>query len=259
MNAPSTPDDPSTASPPRLGATLALYAGVAAATLAIEHGGRWLGLSGYTHATLAVLFLIVAVQGAQRGPGGLAAHGLWLGGLLEPPQEPTPGFWGGMIDLWRSLRDAAPSALRETAVALLVAAVTFPPFIVGFYLYNSPIHPFAFRLPDRPLDYMASQLLVVALPEEALFRGLFQTRLSLVFNRPLRIFGLHLSVRSILLQAALFGILHFAVDLNPERLAVFFPALLFGLMRDIRHGIGAAIVYHALCNLLSDVLARGWL
>jgi membrane protease YdiL (CAAX protease family) len=57
----------------------------------------------------------------------------------------------------------------------------------------------------------------------------------------------------------LFGLLHFAVDPNPARLAVAGPALLFGLLRELRGGIGAAIVFHAACNVLSDVLVRSWL
>jgi len=38
-----------------------------------------------------------------------------------------------------------------------------------------------------------------------------------------------------------------------------FRGLLFGWLRAARGGIGAAIVFHALCNLLGAVLARGWL
>jgi hypothetical protein len=33
----------------------------------------------------------------------------------------------------------------------------------------------------------------------------------------------------------------------------------FGWLRALRGGIGAAAGFHALCNLLSDVLARSWL
>ena len=50
-----------------------------------------------------------------------------------------------------------------------------------------------------------------------------------------------------------------AVDLQPARLAVFFPALLFGWLRALRGGIGAPAALHVLCNLLSDLLARSWL
>jgi membrane protease YdiL (CAAX protease family) len=61
-----------------------------------------------------------------------------------------------------------------------------------------------------------------------------------------------------LAQAALFAIVHFVVDFNPAKLAVFFPALLFGWMRAWRGGIGAAILFHAMCNVYADLLKHGW-
>jgi membrane protease YdiL (CAAX protease family) len=60
-------------------------------------------------------------------------------------------------------------------------------------------------------------------------------------------------------QAALFALLHFLVGFSPARLAVFFPALVFGWLREKRSGIGAAIWFHALSNLLSELLIRGYL
>jgi membrane protease YdiL (CAAX protease family) len=41
---------------------------------------------------------------------------------------------------------------------------------------------------------------------------------------------------------------------NPQRLAVFFPALLFGWMRARTGSIAPGAVYHALCNVLADLL-----
>jgi membrane protease YdiL (CAAX protease family) len=52
----------------------------------------------------------------------------------------------------------------------------------------------------------------------------------------------------------LFAVSHLAVIPNPLRLAVFFPALLFGWMRARTGSIAAAAVFHALCNLTSDVM-----
>ena len=49
------------------------------------------------------------------------------------------------------------------------------------------------------------------------------------------------------------------VVLAPERLSLFFPVLLFGILREKRGGIGAAVWFHALSNLLSEVLTRGYL
>ena len=49
------------------------------------------------------------------------------------------------------------------------------------------------------------------------------------------------------------------LDLAPERLAVAFPALLFGWLRAWRGGIGAALLVHAASNVYADILVRGWL
>ena len=59
---------------------------------------------------------------------------------------------------------------------------------------------------------------------------------------------------ALVVSSALFAVSHVAVIPNPQRLAVFFPALLFGWMRARTGSIAAGAVFHALCNLLSDVL-----
>lgn len=236
-----------------------MYAAVALGTLVIEHGGRFLHLSAYTHVSLAALFLVVAIRGARQHPGGLTHHGLRLGGLLEPSSQARPGLSGAVVDLLLGLKQASPDALRATRHALTVATLTFPPFVAAYYVYQAPTHPFVLHPIPGLLDYLLSQLLVVALPEEALFRGYFQTQLSDRFPETRRILGVPLSLKALLLQAALFALLHFLVTPHPARLAVFFPALVFGWIRAAQGGIGSALVYHALCNLLGDVLARGFL
>ena len=47
---------------------------------------------------------------------------------------------------------------------------------------------------------------------------------------------------------------HLLVIPNPQRLAVFFPALVFGWMRARTGSIAAGATFHALCNVVSDVL-----
>ncbi len=130
--------------------------------------------------------------------------------------------------------------------------------MVGFFLYHGPSHPFRWNPPDDFGSFALTQLLVVALPEEALFRGYVQTRLSERWPSG-RFLGAPIDVRALVLQAALFAALHFASIPSPARLAVFFPALLFGWMRARRGGIGAAMLFHALSNVLAEVLERGWL
>jgi len=100
---------------------------------------------------------------------------------------------------------------------------------------------------------------VVALPEEAFFRGYLQTALSDLQKTRRRILGVELAPLAWLLQAILFAAIHFIVEPQPARLAVFFPALLFGWTRAWRGGIGAALALHAMSNLYSEILARSWL
>jgi hypothetical protein len=209
----------------------------------------------YGHLILAALFLTTTFYVAHRNGVSLAHYGADLSGLLESRSsaggEPEP--------LADSLRRALPELARELGFALLVSLIAFPPFVLAFRLWHRIDTPFTLHLPHDPWDFALGQLIVVALPEEALFRGYFQTRLSALFPRKLRMLGAELSPAALSCQAALFALLHFLVGLDPTRLSVFFPALLFGWMRAKRAGIGAAVWFHAFCNVLSEVLARGYL
>lgn len=243
-----------------LGQCLRDYGVITGGTLAIEHGGRLLGWSAYTHLCLAALFLLFALHRAQAsGPQGLKHHGLWLGGLLAPTERPRSGPLGPLWDLTAALLRAIPSAFKEASLAIVFAALTFPPFCVAFYWFHQPDHAFVFRPPTDTADYLLAQLLLVALPEEALFRGYFQTHLSDHFSSRRSLLRVPISWPALVLQGLLFAVLHVAVTPHPARLLVFFPGLLFGWLRAARGGIGTATVYHVLCNLLSDVLARGFL
>jgi membrane protease YdiL (CAAX protease family) len=223
-------------------------------------------LRTHLHLVVGMLFLVTALRCAERLPGGAARYGLSLGGLLGDDADPESAVELGddekrsvLVDLWLTVRRGFPSFVAELGVAALVCALVFPPFVWGFYLWHAPTRPFVW-LPDQDLPaYALTQVLVVGLPEEALFRGYLQGRLQDAWPNRGRLLGASLSLRPWVLQAALFAVLHVAVDYNPARLAVFFPALLFGWLRGLRSGIGAAIFVHAACNVLSDVLIRGWL
>ena len=59
---------------------------------------------------------------------------------------------------------------------------------------------------------------------------------------------------ALILTSLLFALGHFLVDFNGLRLAVFFPALVFGWLRQSSGSILASILFHASSNLVSDVL-----
>ena len=193
-------------------------------------------LADYVGVAVAAIFLGAALFRVGRTREALERYGIALGGLLAPAEEHGDAGPLGLYDLARLLRDNAGSMARETGVALLLAALFFPPFLWGFGFWNGLEDWPAWNPPETFLSFCAAQIIVVAIPEEAFFRGFVQTDLQRHFNRddPAR-----LHVGALLLQAALFALVHFVVDLNPARLAVFFPGLLFGLIRHQRGGIGA--------------------
>jgi membrane protease YdiL (CAAX protease family) len=239
---------------------LGVFCAVSAATWLISRFDTLPVLRTHLHLVVGTLFLVSAMRCAERLPGGLTRYGMSLGGIFgDEAEAPEPGLRGAVSELLSALLKALPVLLRELLAAALVCLVVFPPFVFAFYAWHQPTRAFEW-LPQRDLaSYALTQILVIALPEEALFRGYLQGRLGDALPGRTPWLGIDLSLSAWLLQALLFGVLHFIVDLQPARLAVFFPALLFGWVAARRGGIGAAVFVHAACNLLSDLLVRGWL
>jgi hypothetical protein len=104
------------------------------------------------------------------------------------------------------------------------------------------------------LELLLAQVIAVALPEEVLYRGYVQGRLNAAFPRRRRILGAEVSVPSVLWTSALFALGHFLLDLNPLRLAVFFPSIAFGWLREHTRTLAGCIAFHALCNVLVRLL-----
>ena len=105
---------------------------------------------------------------------------------------------------------------------------------------------------------VAIQMLLVALPEEFFYRGYLQGTLDRVWPRRIRILGVECGL-SIVVVSAMFALGHFVVGFDPQRLAVFFPSLLFGWMRARTGSIAAATAFHGLCNIVVDVLGKSYI
>jgi membrane protease YdiL (CAAX protease family) len=160
--------------------------------------------------------------------------------------------------------------LRVLGLALLV---TWPVFILGFFFYYGALCPrfdiarvvapicshwrgvagMHLRLPEGFLVLALSQILVVAVPEEVFFRGYLMSRFEERFPSQRRLWGAAVGW-PLLITSVLFALGHFLVDFQPARLAVFFPALAFGWMRSRSGSVAPGALFHALCNLLSEVL-----
>lgn len=230
-------------------ALLGLLATSVAPALGTTAGGLLGDVAG---AATALLFFGLAAQRARREPGGPARFGIELGGLVEGPDAPQLG-------LFAVLRQSVLPALRETGFALLVAVVIFPPFLAAFWWWHAPTHALTWSPPADIASFALTQIVMVGVPEEAFFRGYVQTRLHDVWPPSRTLGGARLDPRALVLQAALFAVVHLAAEPRVEKLATFFPGLLFGWLRARRGGVGAAVVLHALSNVLAELLVRGWL
>ena len=171
-------------------------------------------------------------------------HGVQLGGLLLHEPVIVPNV----------LREGA----RAAAWALACAIVIFGPYYLGWRYWWSPHH--AFSLDFRPIDMgndALGQLLLVALPEEAFYRGYLQTELDRAFTPRVRFLGATLGP-GLLVTSVIFAIGHFVTVPVPARFAVFFPSLVFGWLRARTGGVGAPLAFHAFCNVFSEVLGRAY-
>lgn len=173
----------------------------------------------------------------------IAEHGLSLGGLFEPqPLSPQ-----------RILRDSAGAAAWAGAAALTL----LPPFALGYVWWWQPRHGYHFTLGITPWSDLVTQILAVALPEEMFYRGYLQPELEKVWPSASDGWLRGLSV-AVVVTSFVFAIGHLVTIPHPARLAVFFPSLMFGWLRARTGGIGAAVLFHAICNLFALNLGRGF-
>jgi len=98
------------------------------------------------------------------------------------------------------------------------------------------------------LVMFGTQLILVAIPEEWFYRGYLQKRLDEAFRPRWKVLGAMMGPGWIL-SSVMFALGHLVLDARPERLAVFFPSLLFGWMRTRTGSILAPALFHALSNV----------
>jgi membrane protease YdiL (CAAX protease family) len=216
----------------------------AAVTLAVTLASMFVPDRGVA-TSVGFIFLAATWLLVWRGDDAKVTHsGLAFGGLVLP----------GKIDLNRLVKDAS----RAVAWAFAFAAIAFVPFYFGWRTWWHVDGHFSLTASSGDVvNEVFGQLVIIALPEEAFYRGYLQTRLDDVWAPRIRILGAPLGP-GILVASLIFALGHLATIHAPARLAVFFPALVFGWMRARTGGVGAGIVFHALCNVFSEALGRGY-
>ena len=162
--------------------------------------------------------------------------------------------YGATLARWRT----------DVPLALGFLAAIAPLFVLGYQLWLAHVLPrhggappgLTFH-PRLPAGYgwtnVIDELFVTALPEEFFYRGWLQARLKQVWPNGARIAGVVVGP-AFLLTAALFAVGHLAI-FSASRLLVFFPALLFGWLRERTGTVVGSTIFHAGCNILAKVAA----
>ena len=216
----------------------------AVVTFAVAASGMFLPPAWHTTAVALIFFGAGWLLVWRGDDDAVRRAGVSLGGLVIP----------GPLALPDVLR-AAATALAWAAGLLLLIAV---PVFYAWRLWWAP--KLSFSLGQHPLDYeteLLAQVLIIALPEEAFYRGYLQSKLDEAWEPRWNVLGASLGP-GFFVTAAIFALGHLATVPVPARLAVFFPALVFGWLRARTGGIGASTALHAGCNVYSLLLGRGY-
>lgn len=210
-------------------------AALASRFLPEEHAATGVGL------WFLLIVYVLVLRSAESSE--IRAHGLSLGGVFEP--EP--------IDVRRVLRAASVAC----GWALAAALVLLPPFWFGYVYWYDPSRSFVPAPAPALGSEVLGQMLGVAFPEEAFFRGYLQSALDRAWPPKVRLLGADLGL-GLVVSSAIFAVGHYLTYPEPARLAVFFPSLVFGYLRARTGGVGAPIVFHASCNLFASYLGRSY-
>ncbi len=145
------------------------------------------------------------------------------------------------------------SLKRDIAYMFISILLIFPFFLVASHFYQTLFlkHQFQLYLRDNIIQNAVTNLLVAAIPEEIFFRGYMQGQLR-------RVYGFRSVIRPVslanLITSVLFALGHFFINPRPDRLAVFFPSLLFGILRERRGNIYPSVFLHWISNVIMYIL-----
>jgi membrane protease YdiL (CAAX protease family) len=199
----------------------------------------------YVATAVGFLFLGATWALVWRGDDArVERSGLALGGLVLP----------GPIDGRRLARSVG----QAIAWAVLFAAITFVPFFFGWRTFWHARGTFGLHVQAwETINEIFGQLVIIALPEEAFYRGYLQSRLDDALPGRIRVLGAEVGP-ALIVTSIIFALGHYATIREPARLAVFFPSLVFGWLRARTKGIGASVAFHAACNIFSELLGKGY-
>ncbi len=169
-----------------------------------------------------------------------------------------------ILSVQRKPIDFIDHSLRQLGTGLMVFAVSilivFPPYMLAAHYWMLHVFHFdAFKMaPIRiffdPLPY---QILAVALPEEFYFRGFLQPMMNKIWKPKWHLFGVNLGWGWIV-TALVFAFAHSVIQLKWWHFSIFFPALIFGYLKERTGSITAPVLFHAFSNAFMSWFVRNY-
>jgi len=151
--------------------------------------------------------------------------------------------------------------VNELMVLVKVSVFTLIPYVFLYLLYFKALAQshgeelmVTLNYPFKISHQIIIHIFVIALPEEIFYRGFLQSSLLKRWPNNRFIFGLPMG-RAIIITNIIFAFAHVASSLMPLRLLTFFPGLIFSYLTYKNRSILSATLYHALCNILGQILA----
>lgn len=202
---------------------------------------------------------------------GIHAHGLLLGpvaalrarvvrSMRAHKRRGRAGFVRRTLALYGRGAHFRPTPFaKDVGRALLVAAITFPPFAIGHHYwqlhFGAPGYTFA--VPAGIAVTLLKNTFLIALPEEMFYRGFVEHRLERLWPTKHMWWIIPVS-RTVILASALFAVGHFLGEYNPARLGPFFPAFVFSALTRKSGSVCGAVLYHGMSNAFSALLFAGY-
>ena len=189
----------------------------------------------------AVSAFVLLIQGTYFYPQFLVSFlFLYLPFLLIRMESKSSRSFGLDFRDWR---------FSDLVLALKVSGTVLLPYVLFHMLLFRERIQAASLSPDKIVALVLAEIFLVGLPEEVFFRGYLQTHLEIIFTKRFRFRGVVFGL-AMILTAVLFTLSHFLLTKQFFSLAVFFPAMIFGWLKERTGRVLAPAIFHAFANVV---------
>jgi|SRR5579871_1968358 len=161
---------------------------------------------------------------------------------------------------YKRVRPDFKAAGKELLVFLRLTLIVFIPYIFAYWTYfklrglgEGKELLVSINWPPELFYQIVIQLFVVALPEELFYRGFLQSAFLRKWPMHKMVFGFPLG-KAIILTNIIFALGHIMGSWAWIRLLTFFPGLLFSYLIYKNRSLFSAVLFHASCNILGQLL-----